>query len=263
MKNSSVLLFLVLSLGACTQIEVGQKGVLFRPYSGGLDKEHVYNEGVEWVAPWNDMIVYDVREQSRDYKSQVLEKNGLTVTITATVNFAPISSEIGNIHADIGVNYADIIVDKKARGAIKDVVGKYTAEELYSTKRGKLESEISAALDTALAQNHISFRFVEISDVDLPDPISNAITAKEEQQQKNLLAEKRKEEEENLAAARVAREEGNYNAAVFQAKANREIANSISAPLVEWEKLKVLEKNWDGKYPQVMSDAGVLLNLNK
>ena len=58
-------------------IEAGERGVLFKPYTTGLDKDNIYGEGFHIIAPWNEMYIYNVREQQREETMDVLDKNGL------------------------------------------------------------------------------------------------------------------------------------------------------------------------------------------
>lgn len=45
-------------------IDAGERGVIFRPYTSGLDRDNIYGEGFHVVAPWNRMYVYNVRSSS-------------------------------------------------------------------------------------------------------------------------------------------------------------------------------------------------------
>ena len=38
--------------------------------------ETYYSEGTYLIAPWNEMITYNTLQQSREYSSKVMEKNG-------------------------------------------------------------------------------------------------------------------------------------------------------------------------------------------
>ncbi len=76
-------------------IEAGERGVIFRPYSSGLDKENIYGEGFHIIAPWNNMYIYNVREQQREETMDVLDKNGLSITMDITVRFNPTFNKIG------------------------------------------------------------------------------------------------------------------------------------------------------------------------
>ena len=60
-------------------IEPGEKGVLFKKFGGGLDKETVYDQGFQIIAPWNTMHIYDVR-----FKDTFVD----TITTTEAINGA-------------------------------------------------------------------------------------------------------------------------------------------------------------------------------
>ena len=47
-------------------LDAGERGVVFKPYTSGLDKENIYGEGFHIIAPWNKLYRYSVREQQRD-----------------------------------------------------------------------------------------------------------------------------------------------------------------------------------------------------
>ena len=70
-------------------IEPGEKGVLFKRFAGGLDKENVYGQGFHVIAPWNDMYVYDVRIHETFEKMEVLSKNGLSIKIDLSFRYNP------------------------------------------------------------------------------------------------------------------------------------------------------------------------------
>ena len=56
-------ILIILTSSTFLTIEAGERGVIFRPFSSGLDKENIFQPGFHVVAPWNSMYVYDVREQ--------------------------------------------------------------------------------------------------------------------------------------------------------------------------------------------------------
>ena len=56
-----LVLFTVLSNTTFLTSGAGQKGVLFKRFSGGLEKDNVYAQGFHVIAPWNTMYIYDVR----------------------------------------------------------------------------------------------------------------------------------------------------------------------------------------------------------
>jgi regulator of protease activity HflC (stomatin/prohibitin superfamily) len=219
------LIFLMVLATSFETVPFGHEGYLFQSYGEekGLHAEQPYFDGKTWVAPWNGIVLIKVQEQSRDYHSEVLDKDGLNVVVDCIVNYQITrGGAAGKILDDVGAGWQEVIVDKAARGAIRDVSGKYTAEELYSTKRDQMEVEIKDKIGTRLAEYNVELVEIEISDVDLPQIIQTAIEAKMEQEQKNQRAQKKEAENIFLANATVATARGDSLAAVIEAAGQAE-----------------------------------------
>jgi len=211
-------------------VEPGSEGFVYQPYSGGLDTLMIYTEGTHLIAPWNSMITYNTRQQSKNYQSKVMDKNGTDISLAASVNYSAIKGKTPFLHLKHGPGYISFI-DDKVKGAIKDVIGRYTYEEVYSTKREALEGEIEEILNRDFAGNYIQLHYVEIADVDLPKTIADEITAKETQKQKNLKSELMKIEEKNLADARIEKARGDQSLVItaeFKAQAIQKEAQQLA-----------------------------------
>jgi len=227
-------------------VEPGEEGFIYRPYGGGVDTTQTYNEGTIFIAPWNEMITYNMLQQSKTYTSTVMDKNGTNITVEVAVNYAVQKSKSSILHLEVGKNYITII-DDKSQGAIKKVIGNYNYEEVYSTKRDVLEAEMIDILKREFAINHIDLKYVEIKDVDLPANIAAEIVNKETQKQRNLTAEQKAKEEEYLANARIEKARGDSSLVVsarFKAEAISLEASEISKN-PQYIELKKWEK-WDG-----------------
>lgn len=241
-----LLVLLVVFLMSWQSVEPGEEGFIHRPYSGGVDKETVYKEGTYFLAPWNDMITYNTRQQSKNYTSETMDINGTDINLVVSVNYSARAGEVADLHLRHGPEYISFI-DDKAKGAIKDVVGRYTYEQVYSSKREALEGEIEAILVEDFAENYITLHYVEISDVNLPPNIATEITNKETQKQKNLTAKEKQKEEEYLANARIEKARGDsslivsakYKAEAIELEASQISKNPQYIELKKWEK-------WDG-----------------
>jgi len=58
-------------------IDSGKAGVLYETFGGGVSSEDApLDEGFHFIAPWNNVIVYEVRQQEVFEKMQVLSSNG-------------------------------------------------------------------------------------------------------------------------------------------------------------------------------------------
>ena len=224
-------------------VDPGEEGFIYRPYGNGVDMEVTYNEGTIFIAPWNEMITYSVLQQSKTYTSTVMDKNGTDITVEVAVNYSVQKGKSAQLHLDVGQNYI-VIIDDKAQGAIKDVIGKYTYEEVYSTKRTVLEVEMAEKLDLMLGENFLNLEYVKIKDVDLPSDIAQEIVNKETQKQKNLTAKETQKEQEYLANARIEKARGDSSLVVsarFKAEAISLEAEQIGKnpqyiELKKWEK---------------------------
>lgn len=205
-------------------IEAGERGVIFKPYTTGLDKDNIYGEGFHIIAPWNDMYIYNVREQQRDEPMDVLDKSGLSVNVDVTVRFNPSYSKIGFLHEQFGVNFVNVLVIPEVRSSVRQVAGRYTAEEIYSTKRAEVEQSIIDETREALGENFIDMRALLIRSINLPDQIKNAIESKLQQEQEALAYEFRLRKEQSEAERRRIEAEGiaNFNR-IINASLTKEI----------------------------------------
>jgi prohibitin 1 len=167
-------------------IEPGEKGVLFKKFGGGLDKETVYDQGFHIIAPWNTMHVYDVRFKDTFEKMEVLSKNGLSIKIDLSFRYQPVASQIGYLHDNIGKDYLERIIKPEIRSVTREVIGNYLPEELYSTKREVIEDEIYASTKKAIEAKYLFLDAILIRDVTLPQTLRAAIEQKLKQEQESL-----------------------------------------------------------------------------
>lgn len=203
-----LLLMLVIILTSTTFITIspGEKGVKFKRFSGGLVKEKIYHQGFHVVAPWNDLIIYNVRTKESFEEMEVLSKNGLTISVELSYRYMPNSDKIGYLHDEIGPDYLNRIVKPEIRSATREVIGKYLPEELYSTKREAIQDEIYQRTAESVAEKYIILDAVLIREVALPDKLKSAIEQKLEEEQMAFqyefkLDRERKEAERKIIEA--------------------------------------------------------------
>jgi len=186
-------LFLILSNTTFLTIQPGEKGVLFERFGDGIDKERVYDDGFHIIAPWNKMIIYDVRLKENMEKMQALSKNGLTINCELSYWYQPMPNKIGYLHEDIGTKFHEQIIKPEIRSATREVIGKYLPEELYSTKREAIQDEIFTSTKENIGLKNLILDAVLIREVELPETLKGAIELKLEQEQESLAYEFRLE----------------------------------------------------------------------
>jgi len=194
------IIILFLSNATFLTIPAGHNGVMFKKFSGGLEKDHIYSQGFQIVAPWNDMIIYDIREQLKEENMDVLSSDGLPIKVDVSVRFHPLPDKIGYLHDEVGPEYANRIVTDVVRSAAREVMGRYTPEQLYSSKRDSVRLGIEDAVKVRLASKYIALEAINLRSIELPEMIKNAIQQKlvqeQEKEQYKFKIEKESKEAE-------------------------------------------------------------------
>ena len=164
----------------------GEGGVIFETLGDGINTNKTYGEGFHIVLPWNKMIIRKVRQQSISDEMNVLSVNGLEVKVNGTIWYEPEFENLGNLIKTKGEDYERELLDPAINAAARSVVGRYTPEQLYSSKRDVIEQEILEEVTTLLAGQFLSVKKVLVEDVKLPITIKEAIERKLKQEQESL-----------------------------------------------------------------------------
>lgn len=179
-----ILLFLIARI--LVTVGPGEGGVLFRPLSGGVVTDKTYGEGWHLVAPWNNMLVLKVRQQSITDDMPALTVNGLEVDVNGTIWFEPEFNNLGKLIQTKGENYLAELLGPATNAAARRVVGRYTPEQLYSSKRDAIEQEILDEVRKELEGQYLNVKRILVEDVKLPASIRQAIEKKLKQEQESL-----------------------------------------------------------------------------
>jgi len=183
-----IFIFLVIGIAkSAVTIGSGEAGVLYRTFGGGVvTEEPPLGEGFHIVAPWNKVYIYEVRRQELFEKMKVLSSNGLDIQLDASAWYQPKYNELGKLHQEIGENYLNRIILPTIRSAARSVVGRYTPEQLYSSKRDAIQAEIFEETKKIVDEQYIVLDEVLVRDVTLPPTIKEAIERKLKQEQESL-----------------------------------------------------------------------------
>ena len=223
----ALVIILALSSSIFYTIQANERAVLFKKFSGGLDKENVMQPGFHVKAPWNDLIRFDVAESQAEETMDVLDKNGLSITVDISVRFYPKFDKIGYIYERFRLGYIQTLVIPEVRSTVRQVMGRYTAEEIYSTKRPEVETAIKTESAAVLGNetNNVNMTALLIRSINLPDKIKQAIENKLQQEQEALAYQFRLDKEKSEA-------ERKRIAAAGEAAANRIITSSLTPNLL-------------------------------
>jgi len=211
-------------------INNSEGAIIFYKFGNGLNKEEVITQGFHMKAPWNTLYTYTINETSSDEKMDVLDKNGLSIHVDVTVRYNPMPSKIGYIHEKFyrtsTSDYITVLVIPEVRSTVRQVMGRYTAEEIYSTKRAEVETAIRTETERILQQNFVNAPAVLIRSIELPEQIKNAIENKLQQEQEALAYQFRLDKEKSEAERKRIAAEG-------EARANNIVNSSLSDKLLK------------------------------
>jgi len=181
-----VIVIILLAKSAVT-IGSGEAGVLYKTFAGGVVTDQPpLGEGFHVIAPWNKVIIYEVRQQELFEEMKVLSSNGLEIEIDASAWYEPVRNDLGKLHQEKGENYLQRVIQPAIRSAARSVVGRYTPEQLYSSKRDAIQEEIFEELKKIMDNQYLQLNSVLVRDVTLPNTIKDAIERKLKQEQESL-----------------------------------------------------------------------------
>lgn len=222
------LLTLPILVGCGTEIPAGHRGVFYARFGGGTQYGAAHSEGFAWHLPWNRMNVYSTQIQERKETLNVLSSDGASIRLEVSILFRPEALRLDSLHTQIGTNYYGQIVAPNLRSIARGVAGKFTPEEIYSTKRDEMATEILTELSQKVVVNWINIQTVLIRDVTIPAKISEAINFKLAAQQEAQKMEFTIQKEELEAQRKKIEAKG---IAAFQ----KIIASGITPSYLKWK----------------------------
>jgi len=204
----------------------------------------------------------------------ILDTRGLPVSIELTVQYKLLPHGAPNTIATWGLSWEDKIVNPVVRNIVRNVVGKYTAEEL-PVKRNEIATLIEDGIRTqidSLKGKPVELSSVQLREIVLPQKIKDQIErvqiANQEAQRAKYEVQRAKQEAEKKAA--LAKGEADKNRiesqgkadaimieAKAQAQANKLISKSLTPHLLKLEQIKIQGKFNDAL--KVNKDAKIFL----
>ncbi|EDM23465.1 prohibitin family protein [Caminibacter mediatlanticus TB-2] len=189
----------------------------------------------------------------------VLDARGLPITVELSVSYRLDPNKAAYVVKTYGLNWEDKIINPIVRDVVRNVIGKYPAEELPVRRNEiatRIENEIRDQLQK-IPQKPVIFESFQLRDIILPENIKRQIErvqiAKQEAERAKYEVLRAKQEAEKraaiargLAEARKIEAQGRADARLIEAKAeaqaNIEIAKSITPNLLKLKQIEVQNK---------------------
>ena len=259
-----------------------------KPLDPGL---HFYIPIFEKILPVNTrvrMITYS-NEVKRDISSgdsryegglkknpaiRVMDSRGLDVDIDLAVQYHLRPEAAPKTIATWGTAWEDKIINTKVREIVRDVIGRYTAENLPQ-KREEIAKEIQQQLMNrvnSITNHPVVVDAVNLRNISLPKKIKEKIEELQAEKQNVMIAEQQKERAKREAErkAEIARGDAEKKRieaqgeadkvkieSGAQAKANQLISESLTDKLLRLEQIKT--QNEFNKALKVNKDAKIFL----
>jgi regulator of protease activity HflC (stomatin/prohibitin superfamily) len=115
-----------------------------------LNPAELREEGLHIVAPWNRLFIYDLRLQSKPEIYHAISKDGVSVVAEINIRYQLLHNAVGVLHKFIGPEYFDTILGPEIGAEAREVIARYTAQEVY-TSRDKIQQEIRDDAQKVLA----------------------------------------------------------------------------------------------------------------
>ena len=248
-------------------IRPGYIGILFDKAAHQVSK-NALEPGWAVVNPINqDLQEYPVTIQTysmaqkeakekpeNDDSVKVQSSEGQQLNLDVVIQYQVRREEANQLYQDWAgapINVVeDRVVEQYTRSQVPLIAAKYSWQEIISTKRGELATEIAQELSQEFQKRHLQLISVGIRDVHLPPVLQKALEAKLQAQQSAEQAQIKAVEAEGEAAATKVR-------AKAQAEANEILSRSLTPELIRYQQLQ----KWDGKLP-LFSGSGVVPLLN-
>jgi hypothetical protein len=148
-----VLLFVVVLFydRSLHSVRSGELGIRWSRF-GGTRLGVVYREGLRIIPPWDQLFIYNVRQQEMSDSITVLAKNGLPLRIRYSARFMPAPGYLAKLHQQFGPDYREVLLRPEVVAGIRRVMGNHTPEEIYSQDEEWLNEEVMASIRQEIAQ---------------------------------------------------------------------------------------------------------------
>ena len=244
-------------------VGAGKRAVLFSLTGGTLPRE--LGEGMHLIIPFVQKAkLYDVRVRTYtmsglhsegdvqgDDSMKALTSDGQEVTVDLSVRFHPDPPKVWKLHQNIGLLYVSKIIRPEIRSQTRVVIAQYPVEQVYSSKREAIQTEISELLKASLGKNNIVVEEVLLRNIQFSPDYALAVERKQiaEQDAKRMIhvldKAKLEKEEKILIAQGDARsielrgEAIAQNARVVQYEYARKLGPNVAAIITDGKNITV------------------------
>ena len=275
-----------LGVGCLERVPTGYVGVVYN-MNGGVDGE-VLSQGFHLVAPTKKVTTYSIGlEQSyltsedkgdspKDESFNIPTSDGKTVKVNLEFSYRfdenRVADTFSMFKGKSGSVIKDTFIKPKIIAWTQEVSANYPVTDIFGDKRTQINAELDTYLREKFDKYGIIIDTVNFTDISVDAETEAAIQKKVNAQQElelaqtqaqtaKVQAQKEKEVAEINAEKKLveaqAQADATMIAAEAEAKANLEIAQSLTPELLE----KIKYERWNGQVPTV-SDSNAIVSID-
>jgi regulator of protease activity HflC (stomatin/prohibitin superfamily) len=260
--GTTVIVLAVVS-GILTSISAGlvfidpqDRGVVISALSPKGYREQALQPGLHWVVPFFEYVkTYTISKQTYtmsvastegavagDDSVQARTSDGQQISLDASVIYEIDPTQVVTVHITWQDRYTDELVRPQSRGIIRDAVSQFNVEEVVTSKRFELASEIRQAMEEKLKENGLVLVDFVLRNISFSSEYAASVEqkqiAEQQAQQAKFVVEQRKQEAQQAievahgqAESVKIRAQGDADARLIQAQAEAQALKMIADAL--------------------------------
>lgn len=260
---TAVLFLVMLGSFGLVQISAGHVGVVSS--FGSVQEDELY-PGLHFVTPIiNNVTQVDTRVRAvriEGYTAASKEQQDLFLNMT--LNYHVIPDRASNIIQQLGTDFEQKIVTPRLLDIPKSVTDNYPTTIVLNS-RDEIREKSIALLSAAIEPYGLVVDSINLENFGYSPEYNASIEQKQIEEQKVQTERQILAQQEIQAEQAVVRAEGEANARIAEARgeaeANRLLAESLSAPLLQWQAIQRLQDNIN--IALVPSDGGFILDMSQ
>ncbi len=237
-------------------IQPPERGVVISALSPTGYRDQPLSAGIHWIVPFFEYVkTYPVSKQTYTMSIATSEgqvqgddsvaartSDGQEIFVDASVIYEIDPAKVVQVHIAWQDRYTDELVRPQARGIVRDAVSQFRVEEVVTTKRFELASQIREAMSAKLSDNGLVLVDFVLRNITFSPEYAASVEQKQiseqQAQQAKFVVEQRKQEAEQArqvaqgkADASVIQAQGEAQARILQAQAEAKALELIAAAL--------------------------------
>jgi regulator of protease activity HflC (stomatin/prohibitin superfamily) len=228
------------------------RAVMFNTVNGGLDPNELL-PGTHIIAPiFQQATVYSIAQREYTMSGSDREgavqgndavdartSDGQVVSIDLTIFYRIDPNQVDKVHVDWQDRFENSFIRPTARGVVRDVIAQFTAEQIYSSGREQLGTQLRDQIAQRLTNAGFELTDLSIRNITFSETFTQAIenkTASEQEAQRAQIVVRQREQEAAQARAvaqgerdaAIARAQGEAQSIILRSQAQAEALRLVS-----------------------------------